>query len=144
MKQFCENEFCDTPGAKVVSVSVREASDQKRTLCATCEEVFSWGVQHGTMVAQAKPVLPHVDSFLKKEGFVILARNDHDPSAHSPFEAWAYRGPLDLQAAAPVTFGVGTSIRDALDALETQLHNARHHTSPTADAERQLGRGHGS
>ena len=125
MKDFCENQFCESPGAKVVPVSVRKPSDQRRTLCCACEEAYTWGVQHGTITAQAKPSLPHLNRFLKKDGFVILTRNDSDPSRHGPFEAWAYRGPLDLQTATPVTFGVGTSVPDALDALDLQLESAR-------------------
>ena len=129
MKEFCENEFCDSPGAKVVPVSVNRAADQRRTLCTTCEEAYTWGVQHGTMTARAKAVLPRLDRFLKKDGFVILTRNDGAPSRHGPFEAWAYNGPLDLQTATPVTFGVGTSVPDAIDALEHQLEISRQHVS---------------
>lgn len=127
MKDFCENQYCENPGAKVVPVSVSKPSDQRRTLCVPCEEAYTWGVQHGTITAQASQARPHIDRFLKKDGFVILARNDGDPSRHGPFEAWAYQGPLDLQTATPVTFGVGTSVPDSLDALERQLENARQH-----------------
>ena len=127
MKEFCENEFCENPGAKVVPVSVEKPSDQKRTLCTACEEAYTWGVQHGTMTAHARPILPHLGRFLKKDGFVILTRNEGDPSRHGPFEAWAYQGPLDLQTATPVTFGVGTSVPDAIGALELQLQTARQH-----------------
>jgi hypothetical protein len=129
MKDFCENQYCESPGAKVVPVSVEKPSDQRRTLCATCEEAYTWGVQHGTMTVQARPVLPHLSRFLKKDGFVILTRNDGDPSPQGPFEAWAYHGPLDFQIATPVTFGVGTSVPDAIDALELQLATAREHVS---------------
>ena len=72
----------------------------------------------------AKLVLPHLDRFLKKEGFVILARNDCDPSKGGQFEAWAYRGSLDFQTAKPVTFGIGVSVPDAIDALELLLDNS--------------------
>jgi len=47
VKRFCENTLCGHPGAKVVAVSVRNARDQRRTLCATCEEVFSWASSTG-------------------------------------------------------------------------------------------------
>jgi len=126
MKDFCENQYCENPGAKVVPVSVRGPSDQRRTLCVPCEEAYTWGVQHATMTAQAKPVWPYLNRFLKKDGFVILTRNDGDPSRHGPFETWAYQGPLDLQAATPVTFGVGASVHDALEALNLQLESSRH------------------
>ncbi len=129
MMDFCENQYCENPGVKVVPVSVNKPSDQRRTLCATCEEAYTWGVQHGTIRAHVQAVRPHVDRFLKKDGFIILTRNDGDTSKHGPFEAWAYEGPLDLQAATPVTFGVGTSVPDALDALELQLEMTRQHAS---------------
>lgn len=101
MTHFCNNRSCANPGFKMVPVSV----------------------QHGATSAQAKSAQPNLSRFLKKDGFVILTRNDDDPSRQGPFEAWAYRGPLDLRAATPVTFGVGMSVPDALDALELQLQN---------------------
>jgi hypothetical protein len=128
MKEFCENQFCDSPGVKVVPVSVDSPSDQRRTLCATCEEAYTWGVQHGTITARKQLDRKHVTRHLKKDGFVILTHNAGDPSAHGPFEAWAYQGPLNLEAATPVTFGVGTSISDALDALELQLQSSQRQT----------------
>jgi len=56
MKPFCENPNCETPGFKVVPVSVNKPSDQKRTLCATCHEAYTWGVQHGTISSRVKEV----------------------------------------------------------------------------------------
>jgi len=56
MKRFCENPNCENPGFKEVPVSVRNAADQRRTLCATCEEAYSWGVQHGAMSSEVKEV----------------------------------------------------------------------------------------
>ena len=55
MKEFCENEYCENPGAKVVPVSVDKPSDQRRTLCIPCEEAYTWGVQHGTMRGKVPP-----------------------------------------------------------------------------------------
>jgi len=52
MKESCENQYCENPGFKEVAVSVRKPGDQKRTLCAACEEVYTWGVQHGTMTVE--------------------------------------------------------------------------------------------
>jgi len=49
MEEYCQNPLCENKAVKQVPVSVREASDQKRSLCAVCEEVYSWGVQQGTM-----------------------------------------------------------------------------------------------
>jgi len=143
MKDFCENQYCENPGAKVIPVSVRNPSDQRRTLCVPCEEAYTWGVQHGTMLAEAKPKLPNLNRFLKKDGFVILTHNAGDASKHGPFEAWAYRGPLDLQVATPVTFGVGARVPDALEALDLQLEAARQRVGQDKQ-ERQVGRNSGS
>ena len=134
MKDFCENQYCDSPGAKVVPVSVSKPSDQKRTLCVPCEEAYTWGIQHGIMITQAKPVLPRLVRFLKKNGFAIITHNAGDPSKHGPFEAWAYQGPLDLQKASPVTFGVGIGIQDSLDALDIQLDGPHAQSGPLRES----------
>ncbi len=54
MKKYCQNSLCDNEAVKEVPVSVRKPSDQKRSLCAACEEAYSWGVQQGTMSSQRK------------------------------------------------------------------------------------------
>jgi hypothetical protein len=141
MKRFCQNEHCDSPGAKVVPVSVGEPSDQKRTLCVTCEEAYSWGVQHGTMVARARPALPHLGEFLGTGGFLVLAHNKGDPSKHGPLEAWAYTGPLDLAVATPVTFGVGTGAQEALEALDALLGDLGSKSRPRSSKRGGGGRG---
>jgi hypothetical protein len=53
--------------------------------------------------------------------FIVLAINRQDPNPKMPFEAWAYRGPLNFQKATPVTFGQGVGIADALKALGNLL-----------------------
>jgi hypothetical protein len=143
MKDFCENQYCENPGAKVIPVSVRNPSDQRRTLCVPCEEAYTWGVQHGTKLAEAKPKLPNLSRFLKKDGFIILTHNAGDASKGGPFEAWAYHGPLDLQVAKPVTFGVGASVPDTLEALDLQLEAARQRGGQDKQ-ERQVSRNSGS
>jgi hypothetical protein len=54
MKEFCENQYCESPGAKEVPVSVRKASDQKRTFCVPCEEAYTIGCQHGGIRIQER------------------------------------------------------------------------------------------
>jgi len=49
MKPFCENPLCDNEASQEVLVSVRTAGDNRRKLCAACEQVFQWGFQHGMM-----------------------------------------------------------------------------------------------
>jgi hypothetical protein len=132
MKKFCENEYCDNPGAKVVPVTVDRPSGQRRTLCVTCEQSYAIGVQHGAAVARPRPALSHLGRFLGKGGFVVLGHNKSDPSRHGPLEAWAYRGPLDLAAATPVTFGVGEGVQDALEAMDGLLDSPGCQTGPRA------------
>ena len=49
MEKYCQNPLCENEATKQVPVSVRQPGDQKRALCAVCEEVYTWGVQHGEM-----------------------------------------------------------------------------------------------
>jgi len=56
MERYCQNPLCENEAAKVVPVSVNRPSDQKRALCAACEEVYTWGVQHGCFTAVPKKV----------------------------------------------------------------------------------------
>ncbi len=49
MEKYCQNPLCENEATKRVSASVDRPSDQRRSLCAICEEVYSWGVQHGRM-----------------------------------------------------------------------------------------------
>ena len=117
MEAYCENPRCENPAFKEVPVSVQGSADQMRTLCAACEEVYTWGVQHASMTAEPR----EVDRFLLGGGFVVLAKNQQDPTQNAPFEAWAYQGLLDFSVARPVTFGLGTSTLEALQALDAQL-----------------------
>lgn len=134
MKEFCENQYCENPGAKEVHVSVSEAFDQVRTLCMTCEEVYTWGVQHGAMSVAESLAVCHVDRFLHGRGFVVVGKNCTDASSAGSFEAWAYHGPLDFHVANPVSFGVGTSCLDALRALDEQLADEAEGEHPAAGA----------
>ncbi|MFA5863168.1 MAG: hypothetical protein WC975_00620 [Phycisphaerae bacterium] len=52
MNEFCEIQYCESPGAKEVPVSVRKPSDQKRTFCIPCHEAYTIGCQHGGMRIQ--------------------------------------------------------------------------------------------
>ena len=71
MKKFCENPHCESPGTKEVPVSVRGPGDQQRTLCAVCEEAYSWGVQHGRFEAEHRPLWIAV---VTDRGMVAYAR----------------------------------------------------------------------
>jgi hypothetical protein len=56
MEAHCQNPLCQNEAVKEVSVSIRKPSDQKRSLCAACEEVYTWGVQQGSMSSRRKKV----------------------------------------------------------------------------------------
>ena len=58
MEEYCQNPLCENEAVKEVPVSVRTASDQARALCAACEEVYTWGVQHGTMTRKGLKIEP--------------------------------------------------------------------------------------
>ena len=47
MEQYCQNPLCENEAVKEVSVSIKKASDETRSVCAACEEAYGWGVQHG-------------------------------------------------------------------------------------------------
>jgi len=117
MNEFCDNPHCDNPGVKEVPVSVKRASDQVRTLCAPCEEAYTWGLQHGQMAAE----FGRVNAFLKEGGFILLAENREDPNRGAPLEAWAYSGELNFDTATPMTFGLGANLTDAIGALDHHL-----------------------
>ena len=46
METYCENPFCQNRAVVEVPVSVERPSDRVVALCALCEEVYTWGVQH--------------------------------------------------------------------------------------------------
>jgi len=52
MEKYCQNPLCDTEAVKEVKVSVQKPADENRSLCACCEEVFVWGVQHGKKISR--------------------------------------------------------------------------------------------
>ena len=58
MEEYCQNPLCENKAIKEVPVSVRTTSDQVRALCAACEEVYTWGVQHGSMVLEGLKIDP--------------------------------------------------------------------------------------
>ncbi len=58
METYCQNPLCENTAVKEVPVSVRTPADQIRALCTTCEEAYTWGVQHGCMVCQGLKIDP--------------------------------------------------------------------------------------
>lgn len=58
MKGYCQNQFCENKAVKEVPVSVEKPSDQTRSLCVACEELYTWGVQHGKMTCDSLKIDP--------------------------------------------------------------------------------------
>jgi hypothetical protein len=56
MEKFCQNDLCENEAVKQVPISVERPCDQKRALCAACQEAYHWGVQHGRMTPPNKQV----------------------------------------------------------------------------------------
>ena len=56
METYCQNTFCEAPAVEEVPVSVKKPSDEVRALCATCQEAYTWGVQHGKKVSQQRTI----------------------------------------------------------------------------------------
>ncbi len=59
MKKYCENRPCQNEAVADVAVSIDKPSDQIRSLCATCQEAYGWGVRHGlAMRSPGLQILP--------------------------------------------------------------------------------------
>ncbi len=58
MEEYCQNPLCENEAIKEVPVSVRTTSDQVRSLCACCEEVYTWVVQHGSTICEGLKIDP--------------------------------------------------------------------------------------
>jgi len=99
MERYCQNPLCENEAAKVVAVSVDKPSDQKRSLCAVCEEVFSWGVQHGRISSVPKKVwvLHVIDAGTAVHGGVFRCKREavRELTAYLRNHE-GYRGPEDL------------------------------------------------
>ncbi len=54
MEKYCQNPLCENEAVTEVPVSVDKPGDDGRALCAACEEVYTWGVQHGRICAEAQ------------------------------------------------------------------------------------------
>ena len=99
MERYCQNPLCENQAAKIVPVSVDKPSDQKRALCAACEEVYTWGVQHGRIASVPKNVwVLHVSdagSAVHAGVFRSRRRAVRDLAAYLRDQE-GYRGPDDL------------------------------------------------
>ena len=103
METYCQNPLCEAEAVREVEVSVKNPSDQRRSLCACCEEVFVWGVQHGKRVSRRqkqwilaiadKDIIAYAEAYRSKksaeQGLVDYLRQEE-----------GYDGPNEISAAA--------------------------------------------
>ena len=138
MEKYCQNPLCENEAVKQVPVSVGKASDQKRALCAVCEEVFTWGVQHGQM---SKPGL-QIDPPPREKGSEPLYRVVYviDVNAADVLAAavCTHRIMTDPASLAPVLHVLDHRGRDTLVDLATQSSGAA--IPRGSDASRQKAR----
>jgi hypothetical protein len=112
MEKYCQNPLCENKAVKQVPVSVREASDQKRSLCAACEEVYTWGVQQGTMSQKGLLIeLPPKETGSEPLYRVVYAIDVNSPNPQQAAER-AYEMMTDPQSMRPVLHVVNSSGRD--------------------------------
>jgi hypothetical protein len=102
MEKYCQNPLCENQAVKQVPVSVREASDQQRSLCAACEEVYTWGVQQGQMLKAGLQIEPPPKERGPEPLYrVVYVIDVNAPSAHKAAEC-AYEIMRDPQSLRPV------------------------------------------
>ena len=99
MEKYCQNQLCENEAAKDVPVSVDRASDESRSLCAVCEEAYSWGVQHGRMTMTRKTVwivaVTHRDDTVHAQ--VVESKLDAVKALAEYFRTQeGYHGPAEL------------------------------------------------
>ena len=114
MEKYCQNPLCENEAAKQVPISVQKPSDQKRALCAVCEEVYSWGVQHGQM---SKPGL-HIDPPPHEKGpeplYRVVYIIDVNAAEVQNAAAYTHRIMTDPASLAPVLHVLDHQGRDTI------------------------------
>jgi len=99
MEKYCQNQYCENEAAKEVPVSVDKASDQRRSVCATCEEAYTWGVQHGRMQSMPRQVWVMVvtDSGTAIEAQVVRSQHEAVKAATTYLRTQeGYEGAADM------------------------------------------------
>ena len=52
----CQNSLCTNPGVIEIPVSIARYADNKRIVCAPCQEAYNWGIQHGKTLIRQIPL----------------------------------------------------------------------------------------
>lgn len=102
MKTYCENPLCENKSVKKVPVSVDKPSDQTRALCATCEEAYTWGVQHGKMIVREEKlwVLVVADAGVLSHVWLSRSKSGVEKNLLKYLRHYhGYKGKYDIKAA---------------------------------------------
>ena len=102
MKEYCQNPFCENKAVKEVPVSVEKPSDQTRSLCAACEESYTWGVQHGRMTCQGLKIDPPPEEKGDEHLFRVVYVIDVNAGEIREAAEYTYRIMTDPESLPPV------------------------------------------
>ena len=102
MKEYCENSLCQNKSVKEVPVSVEKPSDQTRSLCAACEELYTWGVQHGRMTSQGLKIDPPPEEKGDEPLFRVVYVIDVNAGEVREAAEYTYRIMTDPESLPPV------------------------------------------
>jgi len=125
MKEYCENPFCENKAVKDVPVSVDKPSDQTRSLCAACDEPYTWGVQHGRMTCQDLKIDPPPEEKGDEPLFRVVYMIDVNAGDVHEAAEYTHRIMTDPDSLPPVLQVIdskGKSIEIDLSMNETDLN----------------------
>jgi len=102
MEEYCQNQLCENKAVKEVPVSVAKPSDQTRSLCASCEEVYTWGVQHGTMICEGLKIDPPPEEMGDEPLFRVVYMIDVNSGDVREAAGYTHRIMTDPESLRPV------------------------------------------
>ena len=124
MKKYCENPLCKNRSVKEIPVSVRTPADQARALCAACEEVYTWGVQHDSIGHKGLKIDPPPKENGDEPLFrVVYIIDVNSPDAHEAAE-YVHRIMTDPDSMRPVLHVLCSSgVQTVIDLSEDNVKN---------------------
>ena len=102
MEEYCQNQLCENKAVKEVPVSVEKPSDQTRSLCAACEESYTWGVQHGRMICEGLKIDPPPEEIGDEPLFRVVYMIDVDAADAREAAEYTHRIMTDPESLRPV------------------------------------------
>ena len=102
MEEYCQNPLCENKAAKEVPVSVEAPGDQGRSLCAACEEVYTWGVQHGGRIDHGLRIDPPGEEMGPEPLYTAVYMIDANAANVHEAAEYAHRIMIDPDSMRPV------------------------------------------